>query len=66
MKFQSDLHAMSRAIRQLKQKISEKTEMVGRLRRTLALTDVKIAKSSKNVQTLEVCSKRFKFYAQEF
>lgn len=57
MHFQSDLYAKTRAIRQLKQKIAEKTEMNGRLRRSLALTEVKIAKSSKNVQTLEV---RFK------
>ncbi|KAI6183209.1 hypothetical protein M3Y97_00464100 [Aphelenchoides bicaudatus] len=58
MHFQSDLYAKTRAIRQLKQKIAEKTEMNGRLRRSLALTEVKIAKSSKNVQTLENAAAR--------
>jgi hypothetical protein len=59
MQFQADQHALTRAIYLLEKKVNEKTEMIGRLRRTLALTDVKTTKSSKNVQTLEVCSVEF-------
>lgn len=54
MHFQSEMFEHDRSVRYLKQKIKEKKESIERLGRTLALTDVKVAKISKNVQTLEV------------
>jgi predicted RNase H-like nuclease (RuvC/YqgF family) len=55
MNFQSDTYARARSIHQLKQKIIEKTKAIDQLKRALVLTDMRIVKSTKNVQTLQVC-----------
>ncbi|KAI6225396.1 hypothetical protein M3Y99_01343400 [Aphelenchoides fujianensis] len=53
MRFQADVHAKERSIREFRVKIAEKTESINRLKRQLVNVKVRIGQRAKNIRTLE-------------